>query len=192
LEAEAPRVLVLAEAEDLRTVRDLLDAPDASDRHVQRASRTEAARRAAGEEACDAALILVPTAPEIRETLADRPMAESALRRLRERHVLLHMDDFGTGYCSLSHLVHARVHTLKIDAAFVRNRPARGESFEIVRMAVSLAHNLGMSVVAEGVETQAQCDELRPLRCEFAQGFLFFEPLDAEAAEAYIARSGAP
>jgi len=132
--------------------------------------------------------------PEITESeiLADRPVAERTLRRLRELHVLLHMDDFGTGYSSLSHLVHARVDTLKIDGAFVRNLPARGESFEIVRMAVSLAHNLGMSVIAEGVETEAQCDELRHLRCEFAQGFLFSEPLDAEAAEAYLARGGAP
>ncbi len=92
------------------------------------------------------------------------------------------MDDFGTGYCSLSHLNRFPISTLKIDRSFISRMNARDENVEIVRTIISLAHNLNMEVIAEGVETEEQLRYLRALRCEYAQGYHFSRPVDAESA----------
>jgi diguanylate cyclase (GGDEF)-like protein/PAS domain S-box-containing protein len=104
------------------------------------------------------------------------------LARLRDLDIGLDIDDFGTGYSSLSQLQHLPVQTLKIDRAFVSQIGVEDESLEIIRTIVALAHNLGMNVIAEGVETAQQLAELKALRCEYAQGYYFGKPTDRETA----------
>jgi len=98
------------------------------------------------------------------------------LRGLREMGVKVSIDDFGTGYSSLSYLRRFPINTLKVDRSFVSDLDAF-ENLIIVRTIVSLAHNLGFDVVAEGIETERQRDFLAGLNCEYGQGFLFSEPL---------------
>jgi diguanylate cyclase (GGDEF)-like protein len=98
------------------------------------------------------------------------------LRGLREMGVRVSIDDFGTGYSSLSYLRRFPIDTLKVDRSFVSDLNAF-ENLVIVRTIVSLAHNLGFDVVAEGIETEQQRDFLAGLNCEYGQGFLFSRPL---------------
>lgn len=113
----------------------------------------------------------------------------AAFKRLRALGVKLHVDDFGTGRSSLRSLHRIPVDVLKIDRSFVSDRNSLIESPEIVRTIVQLAHNLGMEVIAEGVETRTQLDELRTLGCEYGQGFLFSRPVDGNAARELLARN---
>ncbi len=108
--------------------------------------------------------------------------ATPLLSQLKALHVKLLLDDFGTGYSSLGYLHDFRFDTLKIDRSFVA-RLGVGKQTEIIHTIVSLARTLGMEVVAEGVETQAQALQLRALGVEFAQGFFFSRPVDVEAFE---------
>ena len=126
--------------------------------------------------------------PEITESqiMADVEAATAMLDKLKDLNVHLHMDDFGTGYSSLSHLIRFNIDTLKIDGSFVGSMDVRAENFEIVRMIISLAHNLGMAVIAEGVETAEQRALLRTLKCEYGQGFFFSRPVDAATARALV------
>jgi sensor c-di-GMP phosphodiesterase-like protein len=108
------------------------------------------------------------------------------LWKLRELGIRLSIDDFGTGYSSLSYLHRFPIDTLKIDRSFVSRMVDNNENKEIVRTIVMLAQNLGMDVVAEGVETKAQLEELRMLECENGQGYLFSKPMVMKAAEKII------
>ena len=101
------------------------------------------------------------------------------LMQLRALGIRLSMDDFGTGYSSLSYLHRFPIHTLKIDRSFVSG--GDGEN-EIVRTIIMLARNMGMDIVAEGVETKEQLAYLKELKCEYGQGFLFSRPLDLDTA----------
>ena len=103
------------------------------------------------------------------------------LTELQSLNVQLHMDDFGTGYSSLSYLHKLPIDTLKIDRSFVMELGIRDEVFEIVKTIITLAHNLNMQVVAEGVETPEQVTMLQGLGCEYAQGFHFSKPVDGVA-----------
>jgi diguanylate cyclase (GGDEF)-like protein/PAS domain S-box-containing protein len=105
------------------------------------------------------------------------------VRQLNAMSVGLHLDDFGTGYSSLAYLHSLPVQALKVDRSFVRRMDCVPQQAAIVKAIVSLAHNLGMEVVAEGVETSAQAEALRALGCRRGQGFLFSKPLPAEEAE---------
>jgi EAL domain-containing protein (putative c-di-GMP-specific phosphodiesterase class I) len=96
------------------------------------------------------------------------------------------LDDFGTGYSSLSYLLRFPIDTLKIDRSFVNGIGTGAENASIVKTIVALAHNMGMDVTAEGVETQAQLDHLQSLDCEHAQGYLFSKPVDPEKAFALL------
>lgn len=109
------------------------------------------------------------------------------LLEIQARNIQLSIDDFGQGYSSLSYLHRLPVDTLKVDRAFVSQMHLTGENFEIVRTITTLAHTLGMDTVAEGVETVEQFATLRELGCEFAQGYLFAPPLNAQAASDLIA-----
>jgi diguanylate cyclase (GGDEF)-like protein/PAS domain S-box-containing protein len=113
------------------------------------------------------------------------------IQRLHAMSVGLHLDDFGTGYSSLAYLHSFPVHALKVDRSFVNRMDSAPQQSAIVKAIVSLAHNLGMAVIAEGVETSAQAEVLRALRCERGQGFLFSKPLPAEEAGRLLA-SGPP
>ncbi|WP_050757297.1 putative bifunctional diguanylate cyclase/phosphodiesterase [Leptothrix cholodnii] len=103
------------------------------------------------------------------------------LNRLRDWGVSIAIDDFGTGLSSLAYLKHLPVNKLKIDRSFVDGLPGDAGDHAIVSAAVSMAHALGMQVVAEGVETRAQADVLCGLHASLAQGWLFGRPVDAQA-----------
>lgn len=115
-------------------------------------------------------------------------MAARILNRLKELGVQLSIDDFGTGYSSLSYLHRFPVNTLKIDRSFVGRIGEAAENIEIVRTVVSLAENMGMEVVAEGVETLSQLMQLRKLKCQYGQGYLFSRPVDAETVNSWISK----
>jgi EAL domain-containing protein (putative c-di-GMP-specific phosphodiesterase class I) len=118
--------------------------------------------------------------------------ATRMLKELRELGVQLAMDDFGTGYSSLSNLHSFPINTLKIDRSFITRMVENNENAEIVRTISGLAQNLGMDVVAEGVETREQLDILRGLGCKYGQGYFFSKPLDTQSAEAFICETYLP
>ena len=112
--------------------------------------------------------------------------AVTLLKRLKALGVQLSIDDFGTGYSSLSYLHRFPLDTLKIDRSFVSRIDEADENIEIVRTVITLAENMGMEVVAEGVETLGQLVQLRKLKCQYGQGYLFSKPVDAAAATAWL------
>jgi diguanylate cyclase (GGDEF)-like protein len=101
----------------------------------------------------------------------------TALSRLRETGVQLFLDDFGTGYSSLTHLTQLPIHAVKIDRSFVAGLPHSRRNSAVVSSLVSLGGELGLDVVAEGVETQEQLSALGAMRCPAVQGFLLDRPL---------------
>ncbi len=111
-------------------------------------------------------------------TIGDEERAIRILGELRTLGVRLCMDDFGTGYSSLSYLRRFSLDVLKIDRSFVSDMVNNTESREIVKTILRLGGNLGIEVVAEGVETAEQVSLLQSLGCEYAQGYFFSEPLD--------------
>jgi EAL domain-containing protein (putative c-di-GMP-specific phosphodiesterase class I) len=113
-------------------------------------------------------------------------IATELLMQLCALGVHLSIDDFGTGYSSLSYLHRFPVTTLKIDRSFIGRMGHGGENSEIVRTINTLAHNLGMEVIAEGVETVEQLEQLKSMNCALGQGYLFSRPLDANMARAFI------
>lgn len=125
---------------------------------------------------------------EITESmLIENPEAATAmLQQLKALHVQLHVDDFGTGYSSLSYLHRFPIDTLKIDRSFVSRIGTNGENTEIVRAIIMLARNLGIDVIAEGVETIDQVSRLRTMDCHLAQGFHFSRPVPPENLSPYL------
>jgi diguanylate cyclase (GGDEF)-like protein/PAS domain S-box-containing protein len=120
-------------------------------------------------------------------TLIDDPInATRILARLRDRGIKLYIDDFGTGYSSLSYLHRFAIDGLKIDKSFVDMVGRDDRKAAIVPSIVGLAHNLGMGVVAEGVETKEQARELTLLDCAEAQGYLFSRPVPRDQAALLI------
>ena len=125
---------------------------------------------------------------EITESLAaERPgAAKSALMRLRALGVRLGVDDFGAGHSSLASLRDLPVDVLKMDRSFVRGVDRRSDAPEIVRTVLAMARQLGLQLVAEGIETDAQLAVMRSLGCEFGQGYVFAAPLDPERASGVL------
>jgi EAL domain-containing protein (putative c-di-GMP-specific phosphodiesterase class I) len=111
--------------------------------------------------------------------------AAMTLRRIKALGIRLSLDDFGTGYSSLSYLHRFPIDTLKIDRSFV-SRINLPKNTEIVRTILTLAGNLGMDVVAEGVETRDQILQLTGMNCEYVQGYLLSKPIDGRAMRELI------
>ena len=109
------------------------------------------------------------------------------MERLAQYGLSISIDDFGTGFSSLAYLKQFPITTLKIDRSFIRNLPDDEHDKTIIGLVMSLAKSLGMSVVAEGVETREQFDFLRQLHCEEFQGYLCSRPLPPEEFEQFIA-----
>ncbi|HEU4882253.1 MAG TPA: PAS domain S-box protein [Longimicrobium sp.] len=126
---------------------------------------------------------------EITETvlLEHKEPALGTLQRLREMGVVLCIDDFGTGYSSLGYLHRFPLDVVKIDRSFVSQMDRDGRSAQLVHAIVNLARNLRVKVVAEGVETREQLAALRGMGCDYAQGFLFAEPLSEDRMERMLA-----
>ncbi|MEL6554358.1 MAG: EAL domain-containing protein [Cyanobacteria bacterium J06621_11] len=112
------------------------------------------------------------------------------LMKLKSLNLKLSLDDFGTGYSSLSYLHQLPTDTLKVDQSFVgRMEEKTRDDGEIVKTIISLGHQLGMDVIAEGIETAAQLQGLRDLSCNYGQGYYFAKPLPEEAAMALVAEN---
>ncbi len=120
---------------------------------------------------------------EITETaiLGDPDLALKNMERLHAPGCRLSIDDFGTGYSSLAYLKRLPVHELKIDKSFVMNMTTDSSDAVIVRLTIDLGHNMGLKVVAEGVETLDALHQLRDMGCDVAQGYLISRPLNAVA-----------
>ena len=121
--------------------------------------------------------------------MSDPESAAATLTRLRSLGIQVGIDDFGTGYSSLNYLRRFPIDTLKIDRSFVQRMSSDVKDLEIVQTILTLAHNLAMDVVAEGVETIQQRDQLQTLGCELGQGFLFLPGRGGPDAEALLASS---
>lgn len=99
------------------------------------------------------------------------------LSACRDAGIQIALDDFGTGYSSLSYLNRFEIDFLKIDQSFVRTLQPGGKEHALCEAIVAMAHKLGLRVIAEGIETEAQCQLLKDMGCDFGQGFLFAKPL---------------
>jgi EAL domain-containing protein (putative c-di-GMP-specific phosphodiesterase class I) len=130
---------------------------------------------------------------EITETAAmqDPERSRELLQQLRARGIKVAIDDFGTGYSSLSYLKLFELDRIKIDRGFVKDIETDPDDAAIVSATIGLAHALGLEVIAEGVETQAQADFLRGKRCDEAQGYLFARPVTVAEFEALAVASTA-
>jgi EAL domain-containing protein (putative c-di-GMP-specific phosphodiesterase class I) len=127
---------------------------------------------------------------EITETIAMTNAEESigVMRQLKALGVGLSLDDFGTGYSSLSYLKRFPIDVLKIDKSFVRDIPDDANDLAIVTAIIAMSHALGLKVIAEGVETEAQWHFLRDCGAQFAQGYYFGRALPADEFEEVLAR----
>jgi len=125
---------------------------------------------------------------ELTESLVmvDVEYAIGSLEELNDLGVQLSIDDFGTGYSSLAYLKRFPIDVLKIDRSFIRDIPHNSNDAAIADAIISMAHSLGMRVLAEGVETEAQCEFLSRNMCDEVQGFLFSKALPAEEIESFL------
>ncbi len=130
--------------------------------------------------------LLMETSDEVRDKLFV----------FRDANIQVSLDDFGTGYSSLAYLRRFDIDYLKIDKAFVNNLTSDSDDMALCEAIIVMAHKLGIKVIAEGIETQEQCDLLTAVGCDYGQGYFFAKPLDADAFEQLcregVTLSGAP
>ncbi|MFN8443590.1 MAG: EAL domain-containing protein [Caldilineaceae bacterium] len=115
--------------------------------------------------------------------LHSSPEVTAIFKKMNEMGIQFHIDDFGTGYSSLSYLQDFPIHAVKIDRSFVSRMGDNSNHTEIVRAVITMAHDLGMEAVAEGVETIEQLAQLKALGCNFGQGYLLSRPVDSSTIE---------
>jgi EAL domain-containing protein (putative c-di-GMP-specific phosphodiesterase class I) len=125
---------------------------------------------------------------EVTESLLmdKHPNVAQTMTELRAMGVRIDLDDFGTGYSSLSYLHQFPIDTLKIDRSFIHRIGASDDAVEIVNTILALANSLDMEVVAEGVETEEQLQQLRKMHCAYAQGYHLSRPVEAPQFETLI------
>ncbi|MBI4684553.1 MAG: bifunctional diguanylate cyclase/phosphodiesterase [Nitrospirae bacterium] len=116
--------------------------------------------------------------------------ATNIFSQLKDLDIKVQMDDFGTGYSSLGYLYIFPLDALKIDRSFIKSMCHNESTMEVVKTIISMAHNMKMEVIAEGVETISQLEELRKLKCDFYQGYWFSKPLGKEDAEVLLEEQG--
>ena len=128
---------------------------------------------------------------EITESvIMENPQSASVMfQELRERQIQLSIDDFGTGYSSLSYLHSFPLNILKVDRSFVQRMTDSSEGSGLVPLIINIAHSLGLTVVAEGIETAQQLAQLKALNCDCGQGYLFSKPLTVEQATELIVKT---
>jgi EAL domain-containing protein (putative c-di-GMP-specific phosphodiesterase class I) len=119
--------------------------------------------------------------------MRDDRVTNTQMRKLEETGIRLAIDDFGLGYSALSYLKRFKFSVLKIDKSFITDVATRETDQAIVRYVLALAGDLGIPVVAEGVENQEQLDYLRSIDCAYVQGFHLCRPLDASELELFVA-----
>jgi len=124
--------------------------------------------------------------------MADPQRANEVLGQLHAMGVRISIDDFGTGYSSLSYLKRFPAHTVKIDRSFISGLPSDPDDTAITQAVIAMAHSLGLTVVAEGVETAEQLSLLRDLGCDEAQGYLLGRPMPAADLQARLEPAPAP
>ena len=162
-------------------LRDLMVSVNISGKHLDKESLitdVESSLKSAG-------LLAESLKLEITESAAMENAEKTIkiLKKLKELGVQLSIDDFGTGYSSLSYLHRLPFDTLKIDRSFVMTVGASGENSEILQTIISLAKNLRMRVIAEGIETESQLAVLQNLGCDYGQGYLMSKPLPQDVME---------
>lgn len=135
----------------------------------------------------DVSLINLELTESALMTNPDKSM--ETLRKLHKRGFSLYIDDFGTGYSSLSYLQKMAVSVLKIDKSFVQAMLSAPESLTIVSSTITMAHDLGLKVIAEGVETKAEWVRLQELGCDAGQGYYITRPLPVDELEAWLVQS---
>lgn len=126
---------------------------------------------------------------ELTESMAmdDPELKIELLNKIKASGVCFSVDDFGTGYSSLSYLQRLPITELKIDRSFIVDLPENKDGGAIVSAIVAMAHSLGLKVVAEGIETQAQLDFMRTVNCDIIQGYFYSKPLNKKDFEIYAA-----
>ena len=158
-----------------------------SKRELRDPSLVEGVKRVLRETGIDPSKLKL----EITESaVMEQSDSRDVLTSIRNLGVRLQMDDFGTGYSSLSGLHRFPLDGLKIDQAFIRNVSERRDYAAVVHAIITLARNLDMQVIAEGVETPDQVTMLQGLDCTQAQGYLFGKPQDAKSAESLLSGAG--
>jgi EAL domain-containing protein (putative c-di-GMP-specific phosphodiesterase class I) len=165
-------------------------AMNASSRHFHDGDLVSHVRQRLTEDGIDPSSLVI----EITEGTAMRDLdkTRNILDQLNNMGVEISIDDFGTGYSSLNYLKFFPVAKLKIDQSFIRNLPDSNEDIAIVKSIIMLGHNLGLSVVAEGIETEEQLDSLWSLGCDYAQGFLIGRPASFHELEKQVIHNNRP
>ncbi|MBV2194002.1 MAG: EAL domain-containing protein, partial [Azonexus sp.] len=115
--------------------------------------------------------------------------AQNVIAQLRQRGIHISLDDFGTGFSSLGYLNRFSIDEIKIDRSFVIDLENDSRKLALVQAIITLGHALGLSVVAEGVETETQAGLLRQIGCDIFQGFLYARPMPAQDFIAFVARA---
>jgi len=118
--------------------------------------------------------------------MADPARALQILTRLHDMGIRIAIDDFGTGYSSLAYLKKLPADEIKIDKSFARDMPGNADDVTIARSVIDLGHNLGLSVVAEGVEDRVVWDQLAEMGCDLAQGYYLSRPIPAAALASWV------
>ena len=124
--------------------------------------------------------------------LQNPELVSHILNEIKSLGVKIYLDDFGTGYSSLSYLHRFPIDTLKLDRSFIQNMKHSDDSYKIVQAIIAMAQNLGIEVVAEGIERKEHLEKLQNWGCNYGQGYFFSKPMDASQAHAFLTKASTP